>query len=110
MIDEIKHIIKKTDELSDLIKTDPIFLRYNESIQELKGDSKAQEILNKLISLGKEISDQDESIAPGYSTAAEQKVLEEELVKHPVIKKHLVAQREYISLLQAVIQRIQNPE
>jgi len=104
-------IIAKAEELSELISNHEVTIRYRESLDKMKGDPVAQKILSELIILGRDIN---ESLSSGGDSvkhgAAEMDLLKQEFEKNETVKNHIIAQREYLNLINRVQERIKNPE
>ncbi len=94
-------------ELAKQIAESPINVRYRESLKRIASDMQSRELLEKLIVMGRDIS--DGSFASGDMAKSEYRQLQEALNADPLVKKHLLVQREYLNLLQSVMDRIRNP-
>jgi len=103
-------IIAKARELSELINNHEVTGRYRESLEKMKGDPVAQKLLSELIVLGRDIN---ESLSSGEASdkhgAAEMELLKQEFEKNETVKNHILAQREYLNLINSVQDKIKNP-
>ena len=106
MSSTIDDIATKAIELSRLIQSCPITQRFNESLNSLAGDKNAQRILDELYVYGRNVS---LGSSADMLKSAEYQQLKNELDKSPLVKKHLLNQREYLNLLQGIMDRIKNP-
>lgn len=108
MTEEIALIVQKARELSVMIKGHEISKKYSESLYNISRDRKAQNLLSKLINLGRTLTE-------GYPAgahqedSAEQMLLKAELEECDIVKQHLVIQREYLNLLKNILARIKDP-
>jgi len=110
MQDEIDTIIKKAGELSAIISEHGITRRYTESLELLKHDRRSMELLDTLISLGRDLSEKISRNEPASAgNTAENDLLKRELDSNILIKNYLLAQKEYLNLLGQVIEKIKNP-
>ena len=109
-MENIDRIIEKARELSGMIEKSEIAREYYEGIQLMQKDAKAQNLLAKLISLGRELN---ESISSGESShthgGAEIELIREEMENNELVKKYILAQKNYVNLLKLVQERIKNP-
>jgi cell fate (sporulation/competence/biofilm development) regulator YlbF (YheA/YmcA/DUF963 family) len=94
-------------ELARLIHGCPIAERYRDSLMRISKDRKSQDLLERLVAMGRIIS--GGSSASDDTGMSEYRQIQDELDTDPHVKSHLLAQREYLNLLQAVIDRIRNP-
>lgn len=103
-------IIDKARELSQMIEDSEIAVDYYESIKMMQKDANAQQLLSKLILLGKELN---EAINSGEKDSlpggAEAELLREEIGKNDLVKNYILAQKNYINLIKLVQERIKNP-
>ncbi len=104
-------IIAKAKELSELINNHEAAVQYRESLEKMQRDPVAQKLLSELILLGRDIN---ESLSSGETSGkhgtAEMELLKQEFEKNETLKKHLLAQREYLNLINRVQEKIKNPE
>lgn len=103
-------IIEKAKKLALLLKAHPVTTRYEESLEVMKGDRDAQGVLEKMVMLGRDLNEKlqgDESEGPG---PAEQMLLKEEMDRHPEVQEHIIAQKDYLVMVQKVQDLIRNPE
>ena len=111
MIEEAyPEIIEKARKLAQLLKAHPVTRRYEESIETMKGDRNAQGVLEKIVMLGRDLNEKlqgDDTAGPG---PAEQMLLKEELDKHPEVQEHIIAQKDYLVMIQKVQELIREPE
>lgn len=103
-------IIAKAKELSELINNHEITKRYRESLEKMKDDAVAQKLLSELVLIGRNIN---ESLSSGGSSempgTAEMELLKQEFEKNETVKNHILAQREYLNLINRVQEKIKNP-
>lgn len=110
-MDEKENLIQYAYELSCLIKDTDIYSDYIECKDILNKDHQASELVNKLVTLGKEIS---ENMSMGENSSQET-LLELERLKvdfdnNNTAQKYIKSQKKYLGLLDEVIKRIVNPE
>ncbi len=103
-------IIEKARELSQLLKQHPVTLRYQECLEKMKHDKNAQALMEKLVMLGRDINSASMGLAGEGPGDAERALVEEELEKNPLVKEHLLAQKEYLAMIQQMQERIRNPK
>jgi len=103
-------IIDKARELSKCIEESEIAVDYYNSIKLMQKDANAQQLLSRLVLLGKELNEAinsgDEDSFPG---GAEAELLREEIRENDLVKNFILAQKNYINLIQLVQDRIKNP-
>jgi len=103
-------IITNAVELSNLINNHEVTVRYRESLEKMQRDPVAQKLLSELILLGRDIN---ESLSSGEASdkhgVAEMELLKQEFEKNETVKSHILAQREYLNLINSVQDRIKNP-
>ena len=109
MTDEIPIIIQKAKELSELIKDHEISKKYSESLFKISHDRNAQDLLSRLINLGKTLSEGYSAGSSLSENSAEYLLLKTELEQCDIVKQHIIVQREYLNLLQNILTRIKNP-
>jgi cell fate (sporulation/competence/biofilm development) regulator YlbF (YheA/YmcA/DUF963 family) len=111
MPDNIRLIIEKAKELSDLIKGHQATLNYNDLQMKMNADQKAQELYARLVMMGREINFR---LARGdmedNSQSSEYELLNKELEQNPLVKEYIRCQRAYLDLLKQVTDRIKNPQ
>jgi len=110
MKEDYSKIIEKAKELSVLIKEHEITQSYDKSIEEMKKDIRAQELLAKLVMIGRDL-DQMAQEGGDMQTeqSAENQMLREELENNKMVKQHIMAQKQYLSMIQIMQERIKNP-
>ena len=103
-------IIDKARELSQMIEDSEIANDYYESIKMMQKDAKAQQLLSKLILLGKELN---EAINSGEKDSlpggAEAELLRNEIGENDLVKNYILAQKNYITIIKLVQERIKKP-
>lgn len=104
----VELIIAKTKELSALIESHEISKKYNELKTRVSQDNKSRLLLEKMIILGHELSSTDEDQIK--ARAAENELIRQEFNENGLIRDFIIAQKEYISMLKTVGERIKNPE
>ena|SRR5271157_5046725 len=100
MPDNIRLIIEKAKELSELIRAHQVAQNYNDLQIKINADQKAQELYARLAR--GEMKDNDLS--------SEYELLRNELEQNPLVKEYIRCQRTYLDLLKQVIDRIKNPQ
>jgi len=102
-------IIKEAQELSESINNSDIFKEYQERSREIANDVEAQNLLQKLYQVGQELSgvETDDSI---LKSASEKDMVTKELDNNQKVKDFLLAQKQYINLMQQVVENIRNPK
>lgn len=109
-MDDYSEIIQKAKDLSDLINSHEVTIKYRESLEKLQQDAQSQRLLSELVRIGRDVSESinsPESEKP-YG-AAELEMLKKELDENMFLKDHLVIQRQYLDMIAQVQQRIKNP-
>ncbi|MFC1669423.1 YlbF family regulator [Spirochaetota bacterium] len=110
MFEEHERIIELAKKLSSLIKEHEISKKYEESCVKMKSDYKSQELFQKLIMIGSDIS---EKLKMGreitYESQSEMKLIQKELEESTLVKNHILIQKEYLNFFQTVLDRIKNP-
>jgi cell fate (sporulation/competence/biofilm development) regulator YlbF (YheA/YmcA/DUF963 family) len=108
-MEDYSEIIQKAKELSDLVNSHEITIRYKESLERLRKDVQSQRLLTELVRIGREVS---ESINfPGADKSygvAELDMLKRELDANMFLKEYLIIQRQYLDLISQVQKRIRN--
>jgi cell fate (sporulation/competence/biofilm development) regulator YlbF (YheA/YmcA/DUF963 family) len=108
---EVTAIINKAKELSQLITEHPITKEYQTLHDKVQNDRIAQEILSRLIALGRELSEQGQQGKPVQTEQnAENKLLQIELEKNSLVKEFLQSQKTYLQFIQQIQAKIQHPE
>lgn len=102
-------IIQKARELAAMIENHDVTVRYRESLDRMKNDPAAQKLLSELIRIGGEISSQGDT-TQGGTGKGELELLKSEFEQNDTVKNHILAQREYLSLIQRVQEKIKNPD
>jgi cell fate (sporulation/competence/biofilm development) regulator YlbF (YheA/YmcA/DUF963 family) len=110
MNDTIQPIIDKARDLSASIREHEATRRYNECRSRISNDRTAQQLYSKLIAIGKELSDR---IAAGgvieRQESSEYELMQRELEQNTLVKEFIQSQKEYLDLLNRVIEKIKNP-
>ncbi len=110
MTDSIQPIIKKARELAASIRELEITARYNECLSRISNDRAAQQLYSTLIAIGKELN---ERISAGgvieHQNSSEHEMLQRELEQNTLVKEYIQSQKEYLDLLNKVIEKIKNP-
>ena len=85
-------------------------VRYRESLEKMRGDVEAQQLLADLIHIGKEISDNmNNPDSQKTYGSAELEILNRKLEDNLLVKEHLLAQRSYLDLITKIQERIKIP-
>ncbi|HOW82745.1 MAG TPA: YlbF family regulator [Spirochaetota bacterium] len=103
-------IILKARELSRLIKEHDLTKKYEQALTEITKDRDAQELLSELIIMGQELNARaarGEAMKP--DSPSEREFLRERFEKKPAVKNFIQAEKDYLNLLKAVIEKIKNP-
>jgi len=109
-MDDYSVIIQKAKELSELINSHEITVKYRESLAKLQNDVQSQRLLAELVQLGREVSESMNSPeADRPYGPAEIEMLKKELDANQFLKDHLVIQRQYLDLISQVQKRIKDP-
>ena len=109
-MEDYSEIIQKAKELSDLVNSHEITIRYKESLEKLQKDAQSQRLLTELVRIGREVSESMNSPEADKSYGvAELDMLKRELDANMFLKDHLVIQRQYLDLISQVQKRIKNP-
>ncbi len=110
MPDNIQLIIERAKELSNLIKSHPATLAYDEARMKMNADRKAQDLYSKLVIRGREINSRlaDTKIEDNAPTS-EDEMLHNALKQNPLVIEYIRSQTEYLDLLKNVLERIKNP-
>jgi cell fate (sporulation/competence/biofilm development) regulator YlbF (YheA/YmcA/DUF963 family) len=107
----IEHILEKAKDLARLVKKHRITKRYEEDLLLMRNDERSQQLLSKLVEMGKELN---EKVSRGEEIAVEDsvenRILQEELESNNLVKSFIRSQREYLEFTQKIISRIRNPE
>ena len=111
MDNNIEHILEKARELADLVKQHSITKRYEENLLMMRDDEKSQQLLSKLITMGRELNEKaSRGEEMSLDNSDENRILREELEGNDLVKSFIRSQREYLEFTQKIINRIQNPE
>ena len=106
----IEEIIIKAKELHKLLLGHDYSIEFQKTSEAIKNNSEAQDILKRLIELGKDIQDNISNEEVVNSLTAEKELLRQDLDKNDLVKKHLTNQRLYLQLFKDIIQQIKNPQ
>ena len=103
-------IIQKASELSELIKSHDISRQYDESLAKLSKDRAAQNLLEKLVLVGKKLNEkaskgENQTLGP----SAESTLLNEQLEKNELVKSHILIQKQYLNMIHLTMEKIKNP-
>lgn len=110
-MEDYSEIIQKAKELSDLINSHEVTVKYRESLERLHADAQSQRLLAELVRLGREVNESMNSPESDKTYgAAELDMLKKELDANRFLKDHLVIQRQYLDLIAQVQKRIKNPD
>ena len=111
MDNNIEHILEKARELAALVKQHSITKRYEENLLMMREDEKSQQLLSKLITMGRELNEKaSRGEEMELDNSVENRILREELEGNDLVKSFIRSQREYLEFTQKIISRIQNPE
>ena len=107
---EIKVIIDKANELSNLMKNHKITIDFMKSAEEIKQDRRTQTLLEKLVFEGEKLN---EKINSGddviLDNTYEIELLKAELEENEMAKNHIIIQKEYLNMINTVLERIKTP-
>ena len=103
-------IIDKARQLARLLKDHPVTRRYEESLDKMKEDKEAQEILEKMVMMGRDLNTRLQGGDSDVAGEAEQMFLKEEMEKHPLVQEHILAQKDYLVMIQKVQELIRDPK
>ena len=91
-MEDYSEIIQKARQLSDMINSHEVTVRYRESLEKIRADSQAQNLLAQLIQLGGELSrSMDSPETENSMGSAELELLNRQMEENPIVKEHLVA-------------------
>lgn len=108
-MEDYSEIIQKAKELSDLVNSHEITIKYKESLERLRKDAQSQRLLAELVRIGREVSESINSPRADKSYgAAELDMLKKELDANMFLKDHLIIQRQYLDLISQIQKRIRN--
>ncbi len=109
-MDDYTSIISVARELSEMIAAHELTVKYRESLERIRTDVNSQMLLEKLVVMGREISERMNSPEKeSFYGRAELEMLQHELDDNAVVKEHLVIQRQYLDMIKQVQDRIKNP-
>ena len=104
-------IIEKATLLSQMIKENEITIKYTESLEKMKSDKKAQDLLSRLVMLGRDINEKMlNNENPLFEAQAEKEIIMKQLEENPIVKEHIIIEKEYISMISQIQEKIKNPE
>ena len=106
----VEEIIDKAVELKSLINENHITISFEEGKKAISNDAEAQKILSKLIQTGEKLSQTIYNQDSRENYSEELALLEKEMEAHPVVKEFLTHQKQYLNMLQLVIEKIKEPE
>jgi len=101
-------ILLEAEELAKSIKEHPLAISYNKSTEKLNGDFSSQKLLSRLIMAGKDLNENANS-KEKKSFGAEHQLIREELDQNLFLKSHLQIQKEYLNLINQIMEKIKNP-
>jgi cell fate (sporulation/competence/biofilm development) regulator YlbF (YheA/YmcA/DUF963 family) len=108
---DISKIIEKAAILSKMIEENGITIKYNASLEKMKSDKKAQDLLTKLVMLGRDINEKMlNNENPIFEAQAEKELILKELEENPIVKEHVLIEKEYISMISQIQDKIKNPD
>ena len=103
-------IIKKAKELSEMIKNHEISIKFNQTLDMMKNDRNALELFEKMANIGRELNEKiSNSENRQIGSSSELRLLENELEANPLVKSYILIQKEYMNLLNTVIEKIRGP-
>ena len=109
-MNDISKIIEKANTLSKMIEENEITIKYNESLEKMKHDVKAQELLSRLVMLGRDINEKIlNNENPMLEAQAEKEILMQQLEENTIVKEHILIEKEYISMISQIQEKIKNP-
>jgi cell fate (sporulation/competence/biofilm development) regulator YlbF (YheA/YmcA/DUF963 family) len=111
MNDEMKKIIAAAKDLSRMLSEHPVALRYGENLSAMNRDAEARDLLDRLIRAGQKLNE----MAQGggdmrLERSEENERLCEELAGSGLVKEFIASQKAYLKLVQAIIEKIRNPD
>ncbi len=111
MENEIKKVIAAAKELSLLMSAHPVTRRYEENLSAMQQDAKSMDLLNRLVSAGKRLHDKAQSGGQvRLDDEGAGRRLQAELAENSLVKEFISSQKEYLKLVQTVIEKIRNPD
>jgi cell fate (sporulation/competence/biofilm development) regulator YlbF (YheA/YmcA/DUF963 family) len=105
--EQYNEILLKTDELASLLKSHPFSIRYINALSFMKNDEKAQDLYNRLVKVGKmitELKDTDKALDDDFILQNEK--IGKELSESPIVKEFVEAQKQYFEMMAAVQKKI----
>jgi cell fate (sporulation/competence/biofilm development) regulator YlbF (YheA/YmcA/DUF963 family) len=102
-------IFQSAKQLFDAIEADPDVVRYRELSVRVRNDRILQELLARLIEMGRSLSERAVAGEENVPQSAEAELLRKEFDLHPEIRDFLEAQKNYQELMTAV-QRLVSSE
>lgn len=111
MSKDLEQVIVKAIELSHLIQKHPATVRFEEARELMQKDVKSQQLLDRLISLGKILN--EKAIAGEEAFIEENEEMMElkiQLEKNSLVKSFISSQKEYLGLIHTLIEKINNPD
>ncbi len=110
MTESIQPIIRKARELASSIREHEITRRYHETLSRIHNDRAAQQLYSKLIAMGKELNDRlSAGGAVERRESSEHEMMQKELEQNTLVKEYIQAQKDYLDLLNNIIEKIRNP-
>ncbi|MCP4132271.1 MAG: YlbF family regulator [bacterium] len=111
MAEDYHVIIEKARELAELIEAHEITRKYRASIEEMSKDKKAQDFLAQLVLIGKNLNEKAaRGEDPAMDSPSEKDMLQKELDSNELIRNHILSQKQYLNLIQMVMDKIKSPE
>ena len=109
-MNDISKIIEKASLLSKMIEEHEITIKYTASLEKMKSDKKAQELLAKLVIMGRDLNEKMlNNENPVFEAQAEKELIMKELEENPIVKEHVLIEKEYILMISQIQEQIKNP-
>jgi cell fate (sporulation/competence/biofilm development) regulator YlbF (YheA/YmcA/DUF963 family) len=104
-------ILKKARELSKTLQQHPISSRYFSLLSEMSNNQDAQVLLQNLVSYGQNLNNKIHQGEPSIGEEYESEIpFDPDNQNLPLVKEFINAQKEYLALVSAVMDKIENPD
>src|SRR6056297_772904 len=104
-------ILEKARELSKKLQEHPISLRYFSLLGEMNENQDAQVLLQHLVSYGQNLNRKIQQGEPRIGEELESEIpIDPDNQNLPLVKEFINAQKEYLALVHAIMDKIENPD
>jgi cell fate (sporulation/competence/biofilm development) regulator YlbF (YheA/YmcA/DUF963 family) len=108
---QYEDIFESARDLGLLILEEPSVQRFREIADLLNEDERSVDLLNRLISIGKELREHPEATGEALSDMVEEfEWVKAELENNELVKNYITLQKEYVELLTAVLEKVKTPD